>query len=473
MSDLAAAARIRPVVALPVVVGLYLFVVIIPIGFSISIGPLLITPTRLFLALAAVPVLAAAFMRQRLQSEDLLFIAFVLWVVIAYFYKRGAAGIEVAGQAFLEMAVSYCIARCYVTQLDHLRKLAIVLSVMVAILGVFAIPEAVFHIRFLQDIPAQLTGFSYDMADDTRIGLLRAATTFEHPILFGLFCATLFTFAWYMTASTAGRMIHLAMTVLATFLSLSSAAVLILVLQIGLVVCERLTRRFPKRLLVISLMLICAITFVELMSNRGVIKLIGTYLTFNPHTAYYRVLQWDHAIDDVLQNPLFGINLADWTKPHWMTGSVDNHWLLLGMNSGLPAVFALWAVLAVIGVKLYRKKRRTVGRVLQRACLAWLIAAMSLFLGAWTVALFGKMLPIFMFFIGIGAAMTRLSEGEVVDDTPVSEPVLRIIPVYTRFKRSQGPDQIAQQSPIQPDPDGHNRADRRQRHHPFKDQWPV
>jgi hypothetical protein len=424
---------VTPEVTLPALVGLYLFVFLIPIEFSFYVGPLLVTPTRFFLILAAGPVIFASLSRHKLQSEDGFFIFFILWVAMAYFYKRGAAGIEIVGQAFLEIAISYCVARTYLTEFNHFKKLAIVLSITVAMLGILAIPEGISHYRFLHEVPEMMTGFYYYISDDTRIGLLRSSSTFEHPILFGLFCASLFTLAWYTFTSVGARIVHLLMTLMATTLSLSSAALLILTMQISLITFERITRAFKKRTMVFGTMTIAAIVLVETLSNRGVVKLIGGNLTFNPHTAYYRVLQWEYAIDDVERHPLVGINFEQWTKPFWMTDSIDNHWLFTAMNSGVPAVLALWIVMGIIAVKLYKKKRRTTDEAHQRLYMAWLIGASSLFLGAWTVTLFGKMLPIFMFFIGIGAAMTRLPEDDETKEEPELEPDPGTTSPYTRF----------------------------------------
>ncbi|MEL6641144.1 MAG: hypothetical protein AAFP98_07505, partial [Pseudomonadota bacterium] len=292
------------------------------------------------------------------------------------------------------------------------------------------------HYRFLHEVPELLTGFYYYISDDTRIGLLRASSTFEHPILFGLFCASMFTLAWYSFRSMAARIAHLLATLMATLLSLSSAALLLLTLQIALVGFEKVTRSFKKRTMTFGIMTLGAIVFVETFSDRGVVKLIGGNLTFNPHTAYYRVLQWEHAIDDVQRHPFVGINFAEWTKPFWMTDSIDNHWLFTAMNSGVPAVLAIWAIMAIVAVKLYRKKRRVADEGVRLMCMAWLIGAASLFLGAWTVTLFGKMLPIFMFFLGTGAAMTRLPEDAAAPEDDDGDPDLPngiVASPFTRF----------------------------------------
>ena len=399
-------------VALPIIVGLYLFVFLIPIEFSFYIGQLLITPTRLFLLVLAGPVIFSSITNHKLQSEDVFFIIFISWVSVAYFYKRGAAGIEIIGQTFLEVAISYCVARTYLVTFAQFIRLALILSVTVAILGILAIPEGISHYRYLHELPQKLTGFDYYISDDTRVGLLRSASTFEHPILFGMFCASLFSLAWYSLSSLGARLSHAAFTLMATLLALSSAALLLLIMQFLLVGIEKITRPIKRRTMIFGTLLISFVVLIEAVSNRGIIKLIGGTLTFNPHTAYYRLLQWDYSIDDVRRHPFVGINFENWTRPFWMTDSIDNHWLFLAMNSGIPAVFALWIVMGIISVKLYQKKQRTADIGYQKLYMGWLIGTASLFLGAWTVTLFGKMLPVFMFFLGIGAAMTRLPEED-------------------------------------------------------------
>ena len=406
-------------VAIPFWVGMYLFVFLIPIEFSFYVGSLLITPTRLFLIIMAGPVLVTSFVKHRFQSEDVFFVIFVAWVFLSYLYKHGLGGLEAIGQTFLELVISYCVARSYLTDYTQFRKLALVLSVIVAILGVLAIPEGVLHYRYLHEVPKMLTGFEYKHADDTRVGLLRAASTFEHPILFGLFCASSFAFAWFTFESTWTRGLHLVMTLMATGLALTSAGLLILLLQVMLVIFERVTRGFGKRTLVSAICLGIFIFSIEMTSDRGTVKLIGSWLTFNPETAYYRILQWEHSIDDVMRKPFFGIRLSEWTKPHWMVDSIDNHWLLMALKSGMPSVLAFWIMLVVISVKLYKKKRRVTDAKSQRLYMAWLIFISCMFLGAWTVAFFGKMQPIFLFLIGMGAAMTRLPEQ--TDDRPLEE----------------------------------------------------
>ena len=225
-------------VALPGVVLAYILILLLPIEMSFYLGPLLITPTRLFLVLAAFPLVGMLFRNEKLRIIDWMMIGYVLWVMLAYLVKRGGSGIEAAGQSFLEVAVSYLVARVFFKTPQQVVRLLLIVGVLIAILGLLAIPEAISHQRYLHNIPRMVTGIIYDMQADIRLGLLRAASTFENPILFGLFSATFLSLVWYSTLSLGARVALVAGIALSTFLSLSSAAILLLVMQIFLIMAE-------------------------------------------------------------------------------------------------------------------------------------------------------------------------------------------------------------------------------------------
>ncbi|PHR51375.1 MAG: hypothetical protein COA47_18035 [Robiginitomaculum sp.] len=397
-------------------IALYLFFFLIPVELSFYIGPLLITPTRLFLILSFVPVMIFSFSNMKLRLEDYLFVLFVLWVSGAYFYKRGISGVEIAGQHFLEATVSYFVARTFLKTTEDILALAKWLTILISVLAFLAIPEAFSKYRFFHEVPEMITGFYYYISDDTRFGMLRAASTFEHPILFGLFASSMFILLWFSSASAGQRMWIGAVCLTATFFSLSSAAFLVLIMQFFFIFIERVTRPISKRMMIFTILTVSFILILEFGSNQGAIRFLIGKLTLNPFTAYYRLLQWEYSIDDVMRHPFVGIRIVNWTRPYWMTDSIDNHWLLAAMNSGMPSVALLWSAMVTILVKIYKAGHRHVDRRNQQLCLAWLIGISSLFMGGWTVAFFGKMLPIFMFFIGVGAAISRLENGEADDD---------------------------------------------------------
>ena len=338
------------------------------------------------------------------------------------------------------MSVSYLVARLLLKDSAQIARLLRMLCIIICLLGLLAIPEAVLQTRFLHDIPSGLTGITYEMQADTRMNMLRAASTFENPILFGLYCATFLSLAWYSTFSLGTRLTFVAGIIMATALSLSSAPMLLLVMQIALIVAERMSRNIAIRAPLIVGAIVVAVIFIETFSNRGVARLIASKLTFNPHTGYYRLLQWEYSIDDVRANPMFGINFENWTRPFWLNDSIDNNWLFMAMNSGVPAVALIFAALGLLAYRLYRRRKILRDPMLKSLMLGWIIGMIALFLGAWTVTLFGKMLPAFFFLMGLGAALLQVEDITPVKKDPDHDPPPDTsVTRYSRFTPTPGP----------------------------------
>lgn len=414
---------------LPSILIAYILVYLLPIELSFYIGSLFMTPTRVFFLITTIPLIVIFFNREKPMIIDWLLAAYVMWVVLAYLVKRGGGGVEAAGQSFLQLTAPYLLARIFFKDSAQVARYVIVMCISITVLGLLAIPESLFYVRYLHTIPQMLTGISYEMQSDVRLGLLRAASTFENPILFGLYCATFFSLLWYSTSSVGTRTVLTLGVLVATGLSLSSAPMLLILVQFFLIVAERASRKIKSRVPLILVAVSASVIFIETFSNRGVAKLIASNLTFNPSTGYYRLLQWEHSIDDVRSNPLFGINFENWTRPFWMTDSVDNNWLFLAMDSGIPAVALICSLLLSLSYKIYRRRKTVRDPILKSLMLGWIICISALFLGAWTVTLFGKMLPAQFFLIGLGAALLQ------IEDTGVPGPINQGTASYSRNNR--------------------------------------
>ncbi|MBG6178780.1 hypothetical protein IWQ55_006649 [Labrenzia sp. EL_208] len=427
----------------------FLFCLMIPIEFSIYLGPVLMTPSRLYLTILALPIFYLFFLKTRLRYFDAVFLSYVIWVGFAFIAKRGLlGGLEIVGQKTIELLVPYAISRIYIKDLKDIHKTLRFLLAALVILTLLALPEAVLKFRFLHEIPRQFTGFYYDIQHDTRIGLLRAASTFENPILFGLFSAMLLSML-VLTAKTAmGRFWGGVITFFATFLSLSSAALLIYVLQVIAIVVERCTRSIKHRWKLAFGGASIFILALETVSNRGAIGLVSSYLTLNPHTAYTRMQQWEYTIDDVLRNPFVGVRPAEITKPFWLTDSIDNHWLLVAVESGIPAAILLALTVGLITRALHLKQLEINNYEMSRVARGWTIGVLMVCLGGATVALFGKIVPFFTFYLGIGAALAVIPTENVSDmqtkEQAGSRKAIRFsrsaAPSYTRRGREKSRD---------------------------------
>lgn len=395
-------------------VGLYFFFLLLPIEISFYAGGSLVTATRLFLILAFPYIVWASLKRHPLRWEDGFVILLTVHVIASSIVRRGTGGIDAAGQFTLEVMVSYFLARTFFVNPKQIQRFAVLLTVVIAVLALLAIPEATLKTRFLHEIPRGWTGYYYRISADERYGLLRASSTFEHPILFGLFCSSALSTLWFSTTNVGRRIVRSGWVVLASFLSLSSSAILICLIQISMIVGERVTRAVKSRDIIFASTIGFLVVLIELTSNRGVGVLIANYLSFSATSGYYRVIQWNVTVDDVMRNPFFGTNFEDWTRPWWLSDSIDNHWLFTAFSFGLPAVLFYAAALLTIVVKIQIRRRKLKDPVLSALGLGWLITIFSLFLGGWLVTYFGKALPILFFYVGMGAAMVRMM-SEAID----------------------------------------------------------
>jgi hypothetical protein len=254
-----------------------------------------------------------------------------------------------------------------------------------------------------------------------RMGMMRAASTFEHPILYGLFCASAISLVCVTARSQAAAITMAAVLCGGAVLSASTAPLLVMVTQLALLLGERLSRGVPGRFRLLVGFGVFSWLFLTVFSNRGPVGIIATGLTLNPQSGYYRILIWEHGIDDVLAHPFFGIRPEDWTRPIWMTASVDNHWLLLGMRGGFLGPLLVLAAMWLIWRRLYRRgpAPASVPAIYDRLRFGWSCTALALVLGGATVAYFGKMQPFFFLLLGYGAALAHLQLAAPVPAAPM------------------------------------------------------
>jgi len=198
----------------------------------------------------------------------------------------------------------------------------------------------------------------------------------------------------------------------ATTMSMSSAPILMLLMQGGLISVEAATRRLADRFLIIGGVAVSVAVAAHLASGGGIAGLVTRYLSLNPWTASYRQLVWTHVADDVWAHPLFGTG-GSWTRLSWMGDSVDNFYYFKALSFGVPVVASLSAAICLIAWRLLRAG--TGMDVPGRMRLAWLIAMTAIAFGGLTVDYHGRILPYVMMIAGLGAAMVRLQDAPAAD----------------------------------------------------------
>lgn len=412
--------------------------ILLPEQFSLKTGSITLTPFKVIMILIFIPALMRFMKECKPNWLDGMFFAYVFYTVLCVMINRGAKGIEIGGDFLMETLVVYLVVRSCLTSLGRIKSAIRMLIGIMAVLGVLAIPEAVFHNRFLQDIPAAITGVVKGQNREIRLGMIRASSTFKHTILFGVACSALVVYTWVLRRSLGNGVKYMAGILAGVFFSLSSAALLMGVLALGFLTAERYTRKVKKRGLIVLVAVLAVFIILSMVSNRGPVKLFISFMTLNTGTGYYRLMIWNNVVDDILRNPIFGMRPELWTRPGWMTGSIDNHWVMVALTGGLPALSFLTVFVFSTGNRILKMKMPGVpepddtadatGRTAQRSKPGsdidpnmprfkldlrngWVLSMIIIGFGGATVFFFGQMAPLFTFHLALGTALLALDQN--------------------------------------------------------------
>ena len=376
---------------------------IIPI--DIYLGDLRLSPYRIVLLLFMGPAIAKFKGNPNIKIHwaDIAMMSFAVTGALSFLVNGD--GVAAAGMMAVEAFGPFVIARAYITNADEFSSMART----VFHVTLFLIPFAAYE-SFTRD-PILLTflqkffpNVQENVEHELRMGLDRAQVVFDHPILYGLFGSIGFSLVYFAVcyqANMATKIFKSALVCLATFFSLSSGAILSLVLQIIFIAWDFFLRRVPNKWNKLLLAFLCAYAFVAAFSNRTPIAVFISYFTFNAGNSYTRVLQFEYGILSVKKNPFFGFGYrGDWERLWWMPSSVDNFWLALAMRHGIPTSVSI--ILAVILVLFHVGKADVRDPRVRSYRLAAQLSLAGVSVAATTVHLWDAAYCMFMLLTGTG-----------------------------------------------------------------------
>lgn len=337
---------------LPIPVFIYLLMVVLPVRFMI--GSFQMTGLRFYLIVMMIPLLIMV-LRRKPALPDILLPIFVGWVWISMSFNTPAQAFQHTGAMFIELIGGYFMARCYIRSAEQFRAMIATLVLLVLCTLPLALVEAGTGAPALITLIRAIPGISSVEVVDipTRLGLERVQAVFAHPIHFGLFCSTAVSLLFVGLSenfSRVTRTMGAALVVLTAFLALSSGAFLSVLIQLFLIGWLAFFRTNPWKWWLLAVAGVAAYVFVDLVSNRSPVRVFFSYATFSAHNAYWRSLIFEWGMVNVWSNPVFGLGLNEWERPHYMySGSMDNFWLSLAVRYGLPG-FALMSIAWISGV---------------------------------------------------------------------------------------------------------------------------
>jgi len=396
---------------------LFVVSVFIPVEFYTMAGSVRIEPYRIVLGIALIHTLFNfKAMLERADIVDVCLIGLLALAFASIWHNHDLQqAVESSGIYAIETLGAFFLARMYITTPERFYQINQIFVVTLVSLTLLAAYEAFAQHRFLHEIAKQITGhdsldFRLYMHYYIRNGIMRATSLFEHPILYGSLLALCFPFAFMLLRRTRSLMagVNVIALIASMLLTLSSAPLLSLIFQSAIAVLVKFWHSARRLWIALLFAGLSVALLINAFSNRGFFGILISYLTFNPNTGYFRMLQWEHSMDDIAENPIFGIGLIgpglhDWTRPYWIASwfgnSIDSFWLLLTLQHGLfAAALLLFASLyaSFNALNLLHKH----GDISRWMVTAWVLSFFSLILIGFTVDYFGKLQPMFFFTLG-------------------------------------------------------------------------
>lgn len=384
---------------------------LLPQEMRLEIAGLAIYPYR-FATLALVPWIIRMIVSGRLRFSvaDLLMVAGSAWMLISFIVFYGpSAGMIRGGALVLDLLPAYLVGRSCIQNLTDLRRFLVLVAPGALLAGATMFAETLaqralvrpFFANIFGSLPAYENGTAVGPArgfTDVRLGLLRVAGPFSHPILAGLFLASLLPL--YVMSGIRKWPFYFGLCAgICAIFSISSAVFLVLIYFVTMIGYDWLQKRVEIltwwRFIFAGIGLAL---LLEVASKNGLISVIIRY-TLSPATGAYRTLTWDFGLNSVRAHPWFGIAYTDYERAFWMPNSVDAEWLLLALRHGIPmVVFILLAALIVLAKVALKVPH--MDKVDGKFALGLAIALSSILLAGFTVAFFGGFQTWFYMLLG-------------------------------------------------------------------------
>lgn len=396
---------------------LFIISLFIPSEFHFNIGGLRLELYRIILALPVLGEVGKIFSRKtQYQPVDKLIWLATIWGAASLIMNHGlSGGIEKSGIFAIELMGGYFLAKNAITNNE---QLLIIYKRLIFMILLFLIPSLVEMLtgnKIIHNLAEAITGNrelgdALYTEDYVRMGMTRATGAHAHPILNGVICVMAMPFAVYLyleKKSFKGLLIIIG--VFASVLSaMSSAPLLVLVVDAMLVAYVVAKKKLQEKIKYLVYFALGAAALIQLVSDRGLVKLIIHTATFNPHTGTHRLLIIEHLRDDIMRSPFFGSGIgARWSAPFWMGQSIDNFWWTIAFFFGIP--FAI--IVASAGfLSLHRIQVSPFPQKSDNLAYAVKASILSLMILGLTVHLFDKINPLFYFTLGSAAYMLRKAE---------------------------------------------------------------
>jgi len=385
---------------------LLLFLVSLLVPWIITVGQLRMSAYRFVLIAMLLPCLHMWLTGKagRIRPADIALIAYCFWVFLAItmIHSFGHA-LQSGGMIFIETIGAYMLARCFIRNADDFFNIVNALFLIIATILPFAAYESLTGRNISREFFSIFHETFPDSYLDPRWGMRRVQSIFEHPILYGVFCASILALTHLVLGyerSFVQRWLKTGTVTVAAFLSFSGGPITAMTAQTLLLGWNWAFSKIDARWRILCGFGLLAAISIELLSNRSVPVIFISYFAFDESSARVRVDIWNYGWQSALNHPLFGVGFNDWVRAPWMSSSIDMFWIIDAVRHGIPAEFfmmlAFFAVYLPVALKKGLTDRLSVYRT------AYVIAMTGFFLVGWTVYFWNATYVVFVFLLGSG-----------------------------------------------------------------------
>jgi hypothetical protein len=392
----------EPALTAPYLIAAIVVALLIPGSFTIGVQ---LSPNRLLL-LGLLPFLVWNWlhgMAGRPTVPDVLMLFGTLWIGLALIINNGLGYAPRGVILMVELFGGYLIGRMLIRHTGDYRFFFKLLTWGFLFLLPFALVEMVTGKNLIRPIFGHIFSIPPRQVNlGKRLGLVRAQTVFEHPILMGIVASMCVTNMLYMYRDKFLKSLRLAgFFLFMTFTTISSGPMLSIGIQLCLTLWDRVLRFLSFRWILLALLGLAGLVAIRFAAEFHLLDFVIQNFMFNPNTADGRLVILEYGTAEIIRHPIFGIGASDWVRPFYKKPSVDNFWLGHAMRYGLPSFLMIAAAIAIGFSRIVSQK--TLSRQQANYRTGYLITLVGIVVTLGTVYIWSATSVFVMIFIGAGA----------------------------------------------------------------------
>ena len=288
------------------------------------------------------------------NAVDIFMLLCTLWAGLALLFNHGLGSAARSVLICLELFGGYLFGRMLIRNTADYRRFFVILTWGFALLLPFAVIELLTGNNLIRPLFGHIFNIPPRQSNlGMRLGMVRAQTVFEHPILMGIVGSLAVGNMLYIYRDKVVRAFGLAgFFTFMVFTTISSGPLLAIAIQLALTAWDRLLWFLRFKWVVFGFLALMGFMLMKIASQFHILDFIIQNLMFNPETAGGRLVILEYGTQEILRHPFFGIGLNEWVRPWDKKPSVDNFWLNHAMRFGLPSLVFLAVALATSSFRI-------------------------------------------------------------------------------------------------------------------------